>query len=90
VVHTTPSARFGSVTTVDLWPHTGRTHQLRRHLAGLGHPIVGEVEHCPRELQVVRAPTANNTSPPPARTPAHERTRTTVRSPRKLNNRLTL
>ncbi len=30
------------VTTVDLWPRTGRTHQLRRHLAHLGHPILGD------------------------------------------------
>ena len=30
------------LTTVDLWPETGRTHQLRRHLAGCGHPILGD------------------------------------------------
>jgi hypothetical protein len=30
------------VTTVDLVPHTGRKHQLRRHLALIGHPLLGE------------------------------------------------
>ena len=29
-------------TTVELEPVTGRTHQLRRHMAGLGHPILGD------------------------------------------------
>ena len=29
-------------TVLDLFPATGRQHQLRRHLAGIGHPIVGE------------------------------------------------
>ena len=29
-------------TTVDLWPLTGRTHQLRVHMAHLGHPILGD------------------------------------------------
>lgn len=32
-------------TVVDLFPHTGRTHQLRIHMASLGHPIVGEKQH---------------------------------------------
>lgn len=27
---------------VELHPHTGRTHQLRVHLAAMGHPIVGD------------------------------------------------
>ncbi len=30
------------LTLVDLYPHTGRTHQLRRHLAEIGHPIAGD------------------------------------------------
>lgn len=30
------------LTLVDLYPLTGRTHQLRRHMAELGHPIVGD------------------------------------------------
>ncbi|MBW1880717.1 MAG: RluA family pseudouridine synthase [Deltaproteobacteria bacterium] len=30
------------LTTVDLWPRTGRTHQLRRHLRHLDHPVLGD------------------------------------------------
>ena len=30
------------LTTVSLWPRTGRTHQLRKHMAYLGHPILGD------------------------------------------------
>ncbi|CAE8611097.1 unnamed protein product, partial [Polarella glacialis] len=32
----------GVVSTLDLWPLTGRRHQLRRHLASLGSPILGD------------------------------------------------
>ncbi len=33
------------VTTVDLFPHTGRKHQLRRHMALMLHPILGDPKH---------------------------------------------
>ncbi len=30
---------------MELKPHTGRKHQLRRHMAHLRHPIVGDTSH---------------------------------------------
>ncbi len=30
------------LTTVDLWPSTGRMHQLRKHMASLGCPVLGD------------------------------------------------
>lgn len=30
------------LTTMELWPETGRRHQLRLHMNGLGHSIVGD------------------------------------------------
>jgi len=38
-----------------LQPHTGRTHQLRLHLAAIGHPILGDALYAPPEVQA-RAP----------------------------------
>lgn len=37
-----PQARYS---LVELRPHTGRLHQLRKHMAHLRHPIVGDVRH---------------------------------------------
>lgn len=36
------NTRYRGYTTVDLFPRTGRTHQLRVHMSSLGHPIVGD------------------------------------------------
>lgn len=37
----------GSTTRVELEPVTGRSHQLRVHLAALGHPILGDPLYAP-------------------------------------------
>ncbi len=34
--------RNGNITRVKLYPITGRTHQLRVHMAEIGHPILGD------------------------------------------------
>lgn len=37
-----PTSRYS---LVHLMPHTGRKHQLRRHMAHISHPIVGDTRH---------------------------------------------
>lgn len=44
---------YGGFTYLELEPHTGRRHQLRRHLRGLGHPIVGDRRYGPRRPRPV-------------------------------------
>ena len=39
------SLRDGHLTMVQLKPITGRTHQLRIHMASIGHPIVGDTKY---------------------------------------------
>ena len=39
------SLSYESVTLVELSPKTGRTHQLRIHLANANHPIIGDYVH---------------------------------------------
>ena len=40
-----PSPKTEWLTTLDIWPETGRTHQIRRHLALAGHPVLGDTEY---------------------------------------------
>ncbi|WP_438726692.1 RluA family pseudouridine synthase [Parasphingorhabdus sp. DH2-15] len=35
----------GRVSWVELFPLTGRTHQLRVHMAAIGHPILGDIKY---------------------------------------------
>lgn len=42
-----PSLRHGAMTLVKLHPHTGRTHQLRIHLAGINRHIIGDPIYSP-------------------------------------------
>ena len=44
---------------VEVLIETGRKHQIRRHLADLGHPIVGDRLHGDRVLDARRAPEAD-------------------------------
>lgn len=41
------------LTWLDLQPLTGRTHQLRVHLAALGHPILGDALYADAETQAL-------------------------------------
>ena len=42
LVETISSLRSEWLSLLDLWPKTGRTHQLRIHLASIGNPILGD------------------------------------------------
>lgn len=45
VIKKVPSERFGYLSLVRLKPHTGRRHQIRKHLARIGNPILGDKDY---------------------------------------------
>ena len=49
-IQSVSSPRFTYLNLVELKPATGRKHQLRKHLLSLGNPILGDKEHCIKEL----------------------------------------
>lgn len=55
VTHYTVLERFGSYTLIECVLETGRTHQIRVHMASIGHPLVGDEVYgpskCPFQLQ---------------------------------------
>ena len=47
--------RFLGCTLIEARPETGRKHQLRRHLQGVGHAIVGDARYRPKQLRPIPA-----------------------------------
>lgn len=45
--------RFARHALLELSPLTGRTHQLRVHMAAVGHPILGDALYAPAEVQAL-------------------------------------
>jgi 23S rRNA pseudouridine1911/1915/1917 synthase len=54
--------RFGLYTLVELRPRTGRTHQIRVHMAAVGHPLLGDPTYGRSRKEFHRSPPAHQLS----------------------------
>lgn len=52
IISQVPALQNGYLTLVQLFPRTGRTHQLRIHLSELGFPIVGDKIYAPKNIMM--------------------------------------
>ena len=50
ITHWRVLRRFGEVTHVRLILETGRTHQIRVHMASIGHPVAGDAVYGPKKV----------------------------------------
>jgi 23S rRNA pseudouridine1911/1915/1917 synthase len=46
--------RFQGFTYVEVWPKTGRTHQIRVHMGSIGHPCVADSDYGKRDALFLR------------------------------------
>lgn len=53
ITHYQVAERLADRTRVDLFPKTGRSHQLRVHLAAIGHAILGDEIYASPEVQAL-------------------------------------
>ncbi len=50
ITHCKVLERFGDFTYVELELETGRTHQIRVHMASIGHPVAGDPVYGPKKV----------------------------------------
>ncbi|MDI3540942.1 MAG: rRNA synthase [Thermosediminibacterales bacterium] len=52
ITHFKVLERFGEFTLIEASLETGRTHQIRVHMAYIGHPLVGDIKYGPKKTEL--------------------------------------